>query len=632
MEFAHQVALLDALGNLQDGVAVYDADDRLVTCNERYRQSLGVCGPLVQPGLLFHDLLTAVAAAGVMVDAIGREAEWVEDVMVEHRSCQLVPQERRLSDGRWLSVSVYPTADGGHLRIMADITDRKRVEAALQESEQRFRDLAESASDWFWEVDGDLRFTYVSDRVAEVLGVGPAFFLGRSFEDLGLSCEDEAAWHRQRRLMAGWQPFRGFVFVQRLPSGEAKYVEMAGRAIIDAGGHPRGYRGTASDITALKQQERELAEQSSLRQAIIDHMGQGVVVFDGREQLVAINGNARRLLDLPGGLMVPGESTLEGFFTHLAQQGELGDGDPAQLVARRLARARWHPAEVFEHARPSGLVLEARSSAMPGGGLIFTFTDITEHKRIEDTLRDARDAAERGSRAKASFLANISHELRTPLNAIIGFSELMKHSIFGPIEPEPYRVYVDDISESGMHLLALINDILDMSKAEAGMSQLVETEVDIAETVRSALRMMGQRAELNTVSVVESLAGDLPRVRGDERRLRQIVLNLASNAVKFSDGRGEVTVAVSADQRGLVLVVRDQGIGMTGDELRQVMEPFVQADSRLSRKYEGTGLGLPLTKALVEAHGGSLRLESILGIGTTATVILPPSRLVTAPP
>jgi|GEM_PF-446962 PAS domain S-box/PAS domain S-box len=754
-----QSRLVDALGSVRDAVALFDAGDRLVTSNALYREFLAPAADSIKPGRSFEDILKVEAARGVVHDALGRESDWVAEMLADHAgSGGGTGREFQLWDGRWVSVGIYRTADGGHLRILRDvsdhkqaeaalrdsltwlrgimdtvvdgiitiddtgtvlsfnqaarrifrydlgevvgrdvalllaegeadsrdlfiaagagpdtpegaigrqtrgrrkdgsafpleltvtemrqgelvtyiavvrdITDRKKVEDALVASEQRFRDLAQSASDWFWELDGDLVFTFVSGRVRQVLGVGPSFFIGRPFAEFGRSTERPAEWEEQRERMRARQPFRGFIFLHTLTTGEVKYVEMAGRPAFDSDGQFSGYRGTATDITPLKRHERELAVQSRLRQAIIDNMGQGVVVFDRNEQLLALNHHARLLLDLPGGAMGESLNRLEALLLHLALQGEFGRGNVMAKVERRLNRLRRKPNQVFEHPRPSGRVLEVHSTAMPGGGLILTFTDITDRKKVEDTLREAKDAAERGNRAKATFLANISHELRTPLNAIIGFSELMKHEIFGPLEPVSYRTYVDDIHESGMHLLELINDILDMSKAEAGMTDLVEGVVDVAALVRSSLRMMARRANSNGVDLVEDLPGNLPHLRADERRLRQIVLNLVSNAVKFTDEGGTVTVAASADQSGFRITVTDTGIGMTPEDLERVMEPFVQADTRLSRKYEGTGLGLPLTKALITAHGGSMELASEPDKGTTVTALFPPGRVVSNP-
>ncbi|MBR9973495.1 PAS domain S-box protein [Magnetospirillum sp. J10] len=748
-----QSRLADALSSVQDGVALFDSRDRLVTANDLYRQFMAPVAEVIKPGRLFQEIIDAEFERGV----VRQECEIVRSgKLADHALPSVQGCEAELFDGRWVSINVYPTADGGHLRILRDvtgrrqmntslhdslawlrgimntvvdgivtiddsatilsfnaaaerifgfgadevvgrnvnmlmpdpyrsehddylrryaetgearvigigrqvkgqrkdgavfplelavtrmnqgglvtyigvvrdITDRKRVEDALVESEQRFRDLAESASDWFWELDADLRFTFVSGRVRQVLGVGPGYFIGRSFTDLASSCEDPRDWEVQQSLIRARRPFRGFIFIHRMTNGAIKFVEMAGRPAFDPEGKFFGYRGTAADITPLKRHEQELATQSALRQAIIDNMGQGVAVFDGDERLVALNTQARQLLDLSENDIETEMSTLEGLLLYLAVQGEFGrSGAMMTKVRRRLERLRRNPLRVFEHARPNGWVLEVRSTAMPGGGLILTFTDITDRKKVEATLREAKDAAERGNRAKATFLANISHELRTPLNAIIGFSELMKHEIFGPVQPPAYCSYVDDVHESGMHLLELINDILDMSKAEAGMTDLVDSPVDMAALIKASLRMMEKRASTNGVILLTDLPDHLAFLRADERRIRQILLNLLSNAVKFTEEGGTVRVTARVEPQGMVIHVADSGIGMSSEDLSRVMEPFVQADTRLSRKYEGTGLGLPLTKALVLAHGGSLTLDSIPDQGTTVTVVFPPERV-----
>jgi len=247
---------------------------------------------------------------------------------------------------------------------------------------------------------------------------------------------------------------------------------------------------------------------------------------------------------------------------------------------------------------------------------------------IDREMRTARDAAEAGNRAKSAFLANMSHELRTPLNAIIGFSEIMRRQALGPLGNDRYAEYISDIFDSGVHLLDIVNNILDLSKVEAGRMELFEDVVSVDAVVRAAIKQVAPRAEQGGIKVHVAIDNRARNVRTDEIRLRQILINLLSNAVKFTPANGEVEVSVRQTANGdIAFAVRDTGIGMSPEDIPRIMQPFLQLDDRLNRQYEGTGLGVPLALAMAKLHGGSLAYDSQPGHGTKATLTLPAERL-----
>jgi signal transduction histidine kinase len=255
--------------------------------------------------------------------------------------------------------------------------------------------------------------------------------------------------------------------------------------------------------------------------------------------------------------------------------------------------------------------------------------EILERKRVEAELRTAKDEAEVASRAKSEFLAMVSHELRTPLNAVIGFSEMLTNEMFGPIGDGRYLGYAADIRSSGLHLLSLINDILDLSKVEANSFELSEEELDVPSLVDEALHLVEVKAEAGEIRLKPELPPDLPVLYADERAFKQIILNLLSNAVKFTPPGGRVSVSANVNDAGeFVFMVADTGIGIAEEDQKKVLKPFTQADSSLARRYEGTGLGLPLTKSLVELHGGRLELESLPQKGTTVRAAFPRDRVI----
>jgi PAS domain S-box-containing protein len=253
--------------------------------------------------------------------------------------------------------------------------------------------------------------------------------------------------------------------------------------------------------------------------------------------------------------------------------------------------------------------------------------DVTETIRSEERLREALATAEAANRAKSDFLAGMSHELRTPLNAIIGFSDLVRAGVAGAVSPK-VREYVEDIHLSGQHLLKMINDILEISRIEAGAATLDEAAVDVGAAIAVCARLLAPRASEGGLTIGVQVREDLPPLFIDDTRLKQILLNLLSNAVKFTLAGGCVTVRAAVVEGGAMLIaVADNGIGMTADEIEVAMQPFRQVNSSLARRSEGTGLGLPLTRAFVELHGGRLTIESTPGIGTTANVVFPSERV-----
>jgi signal transduction histidine kinase len=268
---------------------------------------------------------------------------------------------------------------------------------------------------------------------------------------------------------------------------------------------------------------------------------------------------------------------------------------------------------------------DADGRPLLGVGLLI---DIDDHKRQEIALADARSAADFANRSKTEFLANMSHELRTPLNAILGFSEVIEQQMFGAIAGR-YVDYAHDIHRSGKHLLELINDVLDLSKLEAGKLDLHETDVVLPALVEDCLTLVRGRADTAGVELKSELAPSMPRLRADARAVKQVLLNFLSNAVKFTPEGGRVSVRAGCGAAGdMRLSVTDTGIGINAADLEIALQPFGQVDSQLARKYEGTGLGLPICKSLVALHGGELSVVSEPNVGTTMTARFPVSRTV----
>ena len=403
-------------------------------------------------------------------------------------------------------------------------------------------------------------------------------------------------------------------------------------------------RARRDEVRASLQRWIVAEQRRAMMQSVLEECSDGIAVVDREGLIQMLNPTAERILETSMGeavgtpihARIPWSLEIE----QLYDGGEAGDiHQPARKAVgpcefTLMRKDGTEPIiELAVRASKIRIVTDPRARRVETRIVhIYTLRDITERKRAEDAGKEAMERAITASRAKSAFLANMSHELRTPLNAVIGFSEVMKAQPFGPVGAPEYVGYVEDIFQSGHHLLAVINDILDMSKIEAGEMKLTETIVHMPGVINACVRLIAERARKMQVEVSIDAAQSLPWLCGDERMIKQMLLNLLTNAVKFTPEGGRVTVRAEVDPVGcLVISVSDTGVGIAPEDLGKVLQPFHQADDPLRRHCEGTGLGLPLVKAMAELHGALLVLDSTVNVGTTAAIRFPQARITAAP-
>jgi two-component system cell cycle sensor histidine kinase PleC len=514
----------------------------------------------------------------------------------------------------------------------------ERSNADYDDSERRFRLAVEAARCGIWEWDLTTDSIYMSDVTASLFSWRGGVVDGQKVLD--------RVWpgHRDglRDALRSAALYGGFDVSFQVPSltgGRPVWIDARGEAFgqTPQGGYAR-IIGVALDVTEERlAQARAQSAEGRLRDAIESVSG-GFVLWDRQGRLVLHNRNYATFFDLDPQILAAG-----------ARRARV------EQEAQRAIRQDLRPSSEAEGVREAELAdgrwVQISERRTAEGGAVVTAADITavkaqeEARRLnEEELRKAvanlersqaelselarkyeaeKVRAEAASQAKSEFLANMSHELRTPLNAINGFSEIMVAEMFGPLGDSRYRDYVRDILNSGQHLLAVINDILDMSKIEAGKMTLHFEIISVQDVMEEAVRLVSTRAE-NAELELSLEAPELPEIEADYRALKQILLNLLSNAVKFTPRGGKVAVrAERADEESILIRVQDTGIGIAPEDLERLARPFEQIESQHAKTQQGTGLGLALSKALLEMQGGSLELESAPARGTTASVRLP---------
>jgi len=540
-----------------------------------------------------------------------------------------------------LAIILGPLAIGGGLTLllMWQSSRAQRAHQAFSDTEQRFRMAVEAARCGIWEWDLKEDRVYMSEVTGAILGWGGGGVVEGAQVLARISPEHR---ERVRQALASAGVYGAFDVSFRVPerAGRTAWIDARGQG-LDAGegGYDR-IIGVALDVTEERMaQARAQAAELRLRDAI-ESVSEAFALWDRAGRLLLCNNNYRTFFSLEPKILKPGASR--------------------ESVQRfvQLAIARQHPAPhagLTEVELNDGRWLQISERRTAEGGMVLTAADITAIRRQDEARRRNEAAlqeavtsleqsqaqlaelarkyetekirAEGANKAKSEFLANMSHELRTPLNAINGFSEIMVGELFGPMGDPRYKEYARDILNSGQHLLALINDILDMAKIEAGKLSLKFQDLHMEDVAEDAVRLMRNRAEAAGLELRLDMPSSLPEVEADYRALKQVLLNLLSNAIKFTPRGGKVTVTARMEPgpmgERVRLSVVDTGIGIAAEDLQRLAQPFEQIESQHAKTQQGTGLGLALTKSLVEMHNGALEMSSEPGQGTVVSVLLP---------
>ncbi len=511
-----------------------------------------------------------------------------------------------------------------------DITENRKAQEALKDSEKRFRDISESAAEYLWEVDGQGRYQFVSERMEEIFKIPMQEIIGQTpFEFMP---EDEAERVKDffLKCVSEKKPFRGLEHKTLLPDGTLIWQSATGVPVLDAAGNLTGYRGTASDISGRKMAEAQLRENEEKFRGLFELSPVGMAMNElSSGRFVEFN---KALLDSTGYT----EEELRQLSYFDVTPREYEDKEQEQLVSLRQ-KGRYGLFEK-EYIRKDG----TRYPVLLNGFLIkdkdgremiwSVIQDISRQKKREDELKEinrklndaARSANEMAQRAedankmKSEFLANMSHEIRTPMNGIISMTRLLMETDL----TEEQKQFANIIGSSGDVLLGIINDILDFSRIEAGKFELESISFDLLNVVEQTAEMFEPRTFEKGLELTCLIEPEVPRfLIGDPERLRQIIINIAGNAVKFTH-EGEINIHVKLDKEDdqkviLRFTVTDTGIGISEEMQKQIFLPFIQADGSSSRRYGGTGLGLSISRQIATFMGGAIGVESIKGKGST---------------
>jgi len=623
--------LIDAVESIPEAFAVFTEDERIEFHNKNYVDRVWphVRGK-IDTNTKFEDMVREQTRWEMKLPADHPEVQKVVlRALDRHRKLPATTEMRR-AYGRWVRQSKRRVADGRVVAVYSDITDIKRREAEFAEREELYRRVVEGSPDAMM-VSCDDKIVYANEASARLFGAtSETDLVGMSRRQLRIPGEEDAPEMRSSGPGTAGQRAQIEYQKRRRLDGAVIDVDVSSVRILWFG--EDALLTTMRDVTtriraqaALEETERRLAAAVSnfpgaIYQRLMDAEGNISYPFISRGIKEMIGVEAEEVVESPELLMeiVPFEvrSRIR---------------EAIEMSAREMTPFEIEAPVFSSTGHQVWLRSVARPRPYPNGGVIWdgVFQDITERTLARQALQAAKDEAEAANRAKSYFLANVSHELRTPLNAVIGYSEVLRDEIFGPMNHEKYHEYSKDIHASGTHLLELIEDILDLSKIETGNIVVDEKEINVGNMMEETMRIAAPAIQKGNFDLTVQIAPEFPILQADEIRLRQVLLNLLSNSFKFTPEGGRICVKVDINDDGEPeFSVSDTGIGIAPEDIQHVLAPFGRVEQPTIDNARGTGLGLPLSKSLVEMHGGTFRLSSTFGSGTEVMFTLPAHRAI----
>ena len=605
--------LTDAIEGLEDGFVIYDKQDRLVTCNQAFKDQFGESAKHLIPGDTYREMTMKMAQSGIVPGIEGKEQEFVDSLVEKRHSEEGYTTTFQRHDGIWIRQRDKRTPSGDLVGVRTNITELKQASLLLEETTNA---MVQGIAIFDKEI-----LQFYNPMLLEILMLEEEQIkIGETFEqflatlqkrgDYGDGDEGEERVRQNIEMMRSGEihslhretKYGKSLRIDVIPHGEEKLIL------------------TYTDVTDIKEREKEAENASELLSRTINTMAQGLILFED-SKIIHFNSKANEILELPDKILFIGQD-IQSFLDMQFENGYFGEREYAERFrANHLnALAAGKPYQL-ERKTKTGRDLRIDGVPTENGGLILTFSDITELKQREERLEQATLIAESAERAKSEFLANMSHEIRTPMNGVMGMAELLATTELDAKQ----KMFTDVIVKSGASLLTIINDILDFSKIDAGQMELDPAPFALAEAIEDVATLVSAKVAEKDLELIVRVDPALPKMMvGDVGRIRQIVTNLLGNAVKFTE-KGHVYVNVDGqvvkngdgEFTDLKFSVEDTGIGIPKDKCDQVFKKFSQVDTSATRKHEGTGLGLSIASSLVDLMGGEVGVESEVGQGST---------------